>query len=158
MTTTASMAQDGKATTTRKTFSRETEVSIRIESDAAIVWAILTNASDFPRWNSTVTSLEGEIKVGEKIRLKVAIDEKRTFKIKVREMVAEQRMVWGDGAGTRVFTIKPNGDGSITFHMWEKMGGLMFPMYAKQIPSFDEPFEQYAADLKKEAELIYNAK
>jgi hypothetical protein len=30
----------------------------------------------------------------------------------------------------------------------------MFPMYAKYIPSFDASFDAFAADLKKEAELI----
>jgi hypothetical protein len=42
--------------------------------------------------------------------------------------------------------------------MTEKIGGLMFPMYAKYIPSFDESFEQFAADLKKEAEIINQTK
>ena len=51
----------GKATTIRKTFSRETSVSTTIQADAGIVWALLTNASDYPRWNSTVVSIKGEI-------------------------------------------------------------------------------------------------
>ena len=29
----------------------------------------------------------------------------------------------------------------------------MFPLFASQLPSFDQNFEQYAADLKKEAEI-----
>ncbi len=42
------MAQNGKATTVKKTFSRETSVSIKIQADPAIIWALLTNASDYP--------------------------------------------------------------------------------------------------------------
>ena len=42
--------------------------------------------------------------------------------------------------------------------MVEKIGGLMFPLFASQIPSFDESFEQFTADLKKEAEMIFNTK
>lgn len=42
--------------------------------------------------------------------------------------------------------------------MTEKIGGLMFPMYAKMIPSFDQSFDQFASDLKKEAEKIMSAK
>lgn len=42
--------------------------------------------------------------------------------------------------------------------MTEKIGGLLFPMYAKYILSFDKSFEQFAADLKKEAEIIHNTK
>lgn len=149
------MAQN--ATTVKKTFSRETTVSIDIKADASIVWALLTNASDFPRWNSTIISLEGEIKKGEKIRLKSTLDEKRIFKLKVKEMDTEKRMVWGDGKGMRVYTITENGNG-IAFNMTEKIGGLMFPMYAKYIPTFDASFNQFATDLKKEAEIISNTK
>ncbi len=87
--TTNLMAQDGKATTIKKTFSRETSVSIDILSDAGIVWALLTNAADYPRWNSTVTSLKGEIKEGGKLELKSILDEKRTFKLKVKEFEPE---------------------------------------------------------------------
>lgn len=150
------MTQKGKATTTKTTFSRTTEVRIDIQADPAIIWALLTNASDFPRWNSTIISLDGHITVGETIRLKVHLDPKRTFKIKVKEMQPEQRMVWGDGQGTRIFTLTP-GDGHVTFHMHEKIGGLMFPLYARFLPDFNEAFETYAADLKREAEGIETA-
>jgi ribosome-associated translation inhibitor RaiA len=45
-------------------------------------------------------------------------------------------------------------DGTVTFTMDERIGGLMFPMYAKYIPSFDASFNAFAADLKKEAEQM----
>ncbi|HYD22388.1 MAG TPA: SRPBCC domain-containing protein [Flavipsychrobacter sp.] len=144
--------------TVKKTFSRATSVQNTIKADPAIIWALLTNAPDYPRWNSTVISIEGNIAKGEKIRLKSVLDVKRTFKLKVKELEPEQRMVWGDGKGNRVYTLAKNSDNTITFTMSEKIGGLMFPMYAKYIPPFDKAFEQFAADLKKEAELIQNTK
>ena len=122
------------------------------------MWALLTKASDYPRWNSTVTSIEGKIALGEKIKLKSKLDAKRTFTLKVKEFVPETRLVWGDMQGNRAYSITPTGNGKITFTMTEKIGGLMFPMYASMIPSFDESFERFAADLKKEAETIMNAK
>ncbi|HUE99517.1 MAG TPA: SRPBCC domain-containing protein [Anaerolineales bacterium] len=149
--------REGKATTTKKTFSRETSVSITIFADPAIVWALLTHASDFPRWNSTVTSVKGEIQGGEIIELKSILDEKRTFKLKVKEFVPEKRLVWGDAMGTRVYTLK--GDGNSThFSMTEKIGGPLFPLFAGAIPSFDESFERFAADLKRESETIQRSK
>ena len=54
----------------------------------------------------------------------------------------------------RTYTLRNNGDGTVIFSMHERIGGLMFPMYAKYIPSFDENFNAFAADLKREAELI----
>ena len=76
-----SMAQNGTATTTKTTFSRETTVSINIQANQAIVWSLLTNASDFPRWNSTIVSIDGNIALGEKIQLKSTLDTTRTFKL-----------------------------------------------------------------------------
>jgi uncharacterized protein YndB with AHSA1/START domain len=148
---------DQKATTVRKTFSRETSVSAAISADPAIVWALLTHASDFPRWNSTVTSIQGEIKAGGTIELKSTLDEKRVFKLKVKEFVPDKRLVWGDNMGSRVYTLDKNA-GGVHFTMSEKIGGPLFPLFAKMIPSFDESFEQFAADLKKEAETIHNSK
>jgi uncharacterized protein YndB with AHSA1/START domain len=146
------------AKTIKTTFSRETSVSIEINSDPAIVWALLTKASDYPRWNSTVTSLEGTIALGQKIKLKSILDAKRIFKLKVKEFEPEKKLVWGDGQGNRVYTIVKKANGIIIFSMTEKIGGLMFPMYAKYIPPFDKTFDQFAADLKKEAETIMNSK
>ncbi|HMQ89905.1 MAG TPA: hypothetical protein PKB07_20040, partial [Flavilitoribacter sp.] len=88
---------DGKAATTKKTFSRTTSASIGINAHPGIIWALLTNASDFPRWNSTVTSIEGRIAPGETIRLKSILDEKRVFKLRVTDMTPEKAMTWQDG-------------------------------------------------------------
>ena len=149
---------NGKATTTRSTFSRETSVSTTIQADPAIVWALLTNGSDYPRWNSTVTAFTGNIRQGETIELKSTLDAKRTFKLKVKEFVPEKRLVWGDAMGSRVYTIEKGQGGSVLFTMREKIGGPLFPLFAGMIPSFDESFEKYAADLKREAETIQRSR
>ena len=158
MTAITTSAQNGKATTTKKTFNRTTVVSIDIQADEAIIWALLTNASGFPRWNSTVVSIDGEIQKGKKIKLKSTLDPKRTFKLKVKEMEPEKEMVWEDGKGKRTYTLEKLEVGKVKFTMHEKLGGLFFPMYKKFIPSFDKSFEQFASDLKKEAELIQKSK
>ena len=156
-TKTSPKSQAGKAVTVRSAFSRETSVGVQIEADASIVWALLTRASDFPRWNSTVVSITGEIKQGETIELKSTLDEKRTFKLKIKEFVPEKRLVWGDAMGNRVFSLEKTGSG-VRFTMSEKIGGPLFPLFAGMIPSFDESFERFASDLKREAETIQKSK
>lgn len=148
------VASNGKAVTNKKTFSRETAVSIDIQSDKSIIWALLTNATDFPRWNSTILSIAGSIGKGEKIKLKAKLDPKREFKLKVKEFDPESKLVWGDAMGSRVYTLKTIGNNLTNFSMVEKIGGPLFPLFAKMIPPFDEAFEQFAKDLKKEAETI----
>ena len=150
-------SNQGKAITIRKVFSRETTVSTNIQADPRIVWALLTHASDYPRWNSTVVAIKGEIRQGGNIELRSTLDEKRTFKLKVKEFESGKRLVWGDSMGNRVYSITKNGTGVI-FTMTEKIGGPLFPLFAGYIPPFDESFERFAADLKKEAESIQRSK
>ncbi|GJQ34703.1 MAG: hypothetical protein JETCAE01_07130 [Anaerolineaceae bacterium] len=146
-----------KAKTFRKTFSRETSVHASIAADPAIVWALLTHAADYPRWNSTVTSIQGEIKAGGAIELKSTLDAKRTFKLKVKEFVPEKRLVWGDAMGSRMYSLEKSRGGT-QFSMSERIGGPLFPLFAGMIPSFDESFDKFTADLKKEAETIQISK
>jgi uncharacterized protein YndB with AHSA1/START domain len=148
-------AQNGKASTTKKTFSRTTSITETIDAPASVIWAMLTNADDFEKWNTTVVSLEGEIKEGEKIKLVSTLDTSRTFKLKVKEMIPEQKLVWGDGLGKRTYTLEAKGS-STQFSMTEKIGGVMFPLFASKIPSFDTSFEQFVKDLKQEAEARAN--
>ena len=78
-------AQNGKATTEKKTFSRITTITQIINADPSVIWNILTNSTDYPKWNSTIVSIEGKIQEGEKIKLKSILDPKRIFKLKVKE-------------------------------------------------------------------------
>jgi hypothetical protein len=72
--------------------------------------------------------------------------------------VKDKRLVWGDGMGNRIYALSKNDNETTAFTMNEKIGGPLFPLFAKMIPSFDESFEKFANDLKKEAELISNSK
>ncbi len=152
------LASNGKALTIKKTFSRETAISIDIQADKSIIWALLTNAADYPRWNSTVISIDGAITKGGKIQLKSTLDPKRVFKLTVKEFEADNKLVWGDAMGKRIYTLKSIGNELTNFSMNEKIGGPIFPLFAKMIPPFDKSFEQFASDLKKEAETISNTK
>jgi uncharacterized protein YndB with AHSA1/START domain len=149
---------NGKAKTEKKTFSRETAVSIDIQADKSIIWALLTNANDYARWNSTIISIDGKIGAKEKIKLKAKLDPKRVFKLTVKEFEPDNRLVWGDAMGKRVYVLKTIGNNLTGFSMNEKIGGPLFPLFAKMIPPFEQAFEQFASDLKKEAEIIMKAK
>lgn len=45
---------DGRASTTRRLFSRQTAVSIDIAASAERVWGLLTDAGRFTEWNTTI--------------------------------------------------------------------------------------------------------
>lgn len=141
-----------KATTIRHTFSRETSVAIEIQAEAKVVWALLTAAADYPKWSSTVVGIDGDIALGNTIKLRSTLDPKRTFKLKVKEFSPPNRLVWGDAMGKRTYEVTDKGEGKLLFTMHEKIGGPVFPLFAHMIPSFDESFDQFATDLKRRAE------
>jgi hypothetical protein len=138
------------------TFRMECRVAINIDAPAEKIWALLTNAADFPRWNSTVTSITGSIEQGQKLSLKVPISD-RTFTPTVTELVPASRMVWSDGMapmfkGERTFTLAAKPDGTTDFEMVEVFSGIMLPMIKSSLPDFGPVFERYARDLKNAAE------
>src|SRR5579883_2659725 len=122
-----------KAKTIRRFFSRETEVEIDIHADADHIFSILTNAAEYPKWNSTIISLQGEIALGKKLKLVSTLDPKRTFKLTVRELEAPRRLAWGDPMGKRTYTLTVKSPDTVTFSMHEKIGGPLFPLFAKMI-------------------------
>jgi hypothetical protein len=151
------MDTSGKAEKTKTAFRMECAVAINVRAKPATVWALLTNAAEFPKWNSTVTGIEGEIALGRKLALRVKAAPGRVFKPKVTELEPEKTMVWSDGAapmfkGVRTFTLTPKDDGTTDFSMVEVFSGVMLPMIKGSLPDFGPPFEQYAQDLKREAE------
>lgn len=146
------MEATARATTAKRVFSRETSVAIEIDADTATIWNLLTNAQHYPRWNSTVISIDGSINADGRIRLKSHLSPDREFKLKIRKFEPERLLVWGNGLGVRTFTIEKISPVRSRFTMTERIGGPVFPLFSRMIPSFDESFERFAADLKTEAE------
>ncbi len=145
------------ATKTNRAFRMNYAITATIQATPKRIWALLTDAGGFPKWNSTVTSIEGKIANGETLKLKVPIAKERVFKPKVSAWEPERSMVWSDGMapmfkGVRTFLLTPNADGSTEFFMKEEYSGLMLPMIKGSLPDFTPVFETYAADLKRAAE------
>lgn len=145
----------GQATAEKSTFRQSVAVEIEIDAPAQTVWALLTDAAGFLRWNSTVTSIEGPIDIGRKLAIRVPISP-RVFTPRVTLFEPNRRMVWQDGAppmfqGVRTFDLSSVGAGT-HFAMCETFSGLMLPMIAPSLPDFAPVFSRYAADLKRAAE------
>jgi hypothetical protein len=145
-----------RADQSHSAFSLTCSVQVNIQAKPSVVWTLLTDASGFPRWNSTVTGVEGQIKEGERLRLHVP-GTNRTFTPIVSNVVAPERMTWTGGfapifKGVRTFALNPVSDGSTDFRMEERFSGLMLPLVKGSLPDFRPVFERYASDLKHEAE------
>jgi hypothetical protein len=143
-------------TQTLSTFSMSCRVEIAIRSKPENIWRLLTNAEDFPRWNTTVSRVEGQIREGARLTLHVP-GTTRTFTPTVSGFVPNERMTWTGGfapmfKGVRTFELRPQIDGSTRFAMEERFSGLMLPLAKGAMPDFGVVFKQYASDLKCEAE------
>jgi hypothetical protein len=137
-------------------------VEVSIQSPPERIWTLLTDTQGFPRWNSTVSAIDGEIRDGQRIRIHVP-GTARTFTPLISDVVADTRMTWTGGfaplfKGVRTFELTRQPGGSTTFSMEERFSGLMLPLVGRAMPDFAPVFERYAADLKQEAERIRAAR
>ena len=147
---------DPKITQQHTPFSIACRVEVNIRASAPGIWGLLTDAEGFPRWNSTVTRIEGVIREGGSLRVHVPGTD-RTFTPRVSGVEPNARMTWTGGfapvfKGVRTYLLTPRNDGSTDFTMEECFSGLMLPLAKKSMPDFGPVFRTYAADLKREAE------
>lgn len=146
---------NGQARAEKSTFRQAVTVSVDIAAPPSRVWALLTDAAGYPRWNSTVTSIEGPIELGQKLAIRVPASP-RVFTPRVTAFEPNRGMVWQDGAapmfqGARVYNITPTDAGS-RFTMTETFSGLVLPLIAGSLPDFVPVFTQFVADLTRAAE------
>jgi uncharacterized protein YndB with AHSA1/START domain len=150
------IAIDGQAAALHGQRFLEVRVGIHIAASPETVWSLLTDASAYPSWNTTVTSIEGSIAKDQKIALRAKIDPKRTFKLRVSAFEPARKMVWEDGGkafrGVRTFTLEATPDGTTNVTMREVLTGTMMAMIEPKLPDFRPSFTQFAADLKAAAE------
>jgi hypothetical protein len=134
------------------------QASTLIRATPAAIWAILTDASQYTEWNTTVDKVEGRIAAGERVTVHAKINPGRAFPVKVTEFAPGKQMVWTGGmplglfTGERTFVLTPRNDGMVEFRMREVYGGLLSPLIEKSIPDLQPAFDKFAADLKKRAE------
>jgi uncharacterized protein YndB with AHSA1/START domain len=80
-----------------KRFAAATTIRARTET----VWALLTDAASYPRWNSTVAKIEGQIAANGTITVYAKSAPGRAFPLKITEFVPMRRMFWTGGMRAR---------------------------------------------------------
>tara|TARA_B110000503_G_scaffold123512_1_gene189190 strand:+ start:1778 stop:2203 length:426 start_codon:yes stop_codon:yes gene_type:complete len=134
--------------------------TIEINANPNTIWEILTESSNYHDWNKSVEKIEGNIAVGEKIKVYAKISPDRAFPVKVKEFVPSSKMVWCGGMpfglfqGVRTFTLTERNNGQVEFRMQEEFSGLMSPLIVRSMPDLTESFELFASSLKAKAESV----
>ncbi|MEZ5844547.1 MAG: SRPBCC domain-containing protein [Hyphomicrobiaceae bacterium] len=132
--------------------------TIVIRAPVERIWSILTDATGYPSWNSTVERVTGSIAFGQKLTVYTRASPGRAFPLQVSEFEPNRGMVWAGGIplglfrGTRTYALTPCGAGDVEFSMREEFSGWMAPLLTRSIPDLQPVFDQFAADLKARAE------
>ncbi len=132
--------------------------SIQIQASANDVWKVLTDASSWSEWNTTVDRIDGVIALGEKVTVHAKISPGRAFPVKVVELIAPRRMLWQGGMplglfrGERSFTLQDRGQGRVEFAMHEVFSGLLAPLITRSMPDLQPSFDEFCRDLKRRME------
>ncbi len=129
-----------------------------IQAAPEAVWRILTDATAYPRWNTTVSRVEGNIAFGEKITVHAKVAPGRAFPVTVVMFDAPRRMMWSGGMpfgmfkGERIFELRPTATGSVEFAMREDYTGWLAPLVTRSIPDLQPAFDEFALCLKAHCE------
>ena len=138
-----------------------TEIEIHARTEK--VWAILTDFKNYPNWNPFIKSINGEVKVGNTITIRIQPPQSKgmTFKPKVLSYDYNKELSWlghllfpGLFDGVHKFEIIDNKNGTITFRQSEKFNGILVSLFKKEL-NIDtrKGFEEMNTKLKELAEL-----
>jgi uncharacterized protein YndB with AHSA1/START domain len=135
-------------------FGNTCRVDVTIRATPERVWQILTDTGGYPRWNTRIDSVEGDIREGGRVKFHLRGTD-RVFTSKVSDVVPNERMSWVGGAApvfrdVRNFTLTRRPDGTTDFSMEERFSGLMVSLL--EGADLTPIFERYANELKREAE------
>ena len=134
---------------------------ILIEAQPKKVWEILTDFENYPEWNSFVKSIEGNIKVGNTISVRIEPPNGNglTFKPVVVAYEPQKELRWlgkffikGVFDGEHQFKLIDNKNGTTTFIQSETFTGILVSLFKNNLDNTKIGFEQMNLELKELAE------
>lgn len=137
---------------------RAYEATATIDAAPEDVWKILLDGQSYTSWESGVVALEGEIALGERLKVTSEANPGRAFPVRVTEVVAARSMRWSGGMplglfkGERTFTLRPGDSGETDFKLREEYTGPLLGLIWRSMPDLGPSFEKFASGLKHRAE------
>ncbi|RNC87869.1 MAG: SRPBCC domain-containing protein [Winogradskyella sp.] len=138
---------------------KEIKTSIDISASPQVIWNVLTNFTEYEKWNPFLKSVEGDFKVGEKVKINAG---GMKFRPKVLAYNENKEIRWlgkfifkGLFDGEHKFIIIDNGDGTSTFKQEEKFSGILVGLFKKKLETETKSgFEEMNKKLKELAENL----
>lgn len=137
--------------------TKQIKTSITINAGREKIWQILLDFENYPRWNSFIKSVSGDVKVGNRIKIKL---QGMTFKPVVLTLNPNTELKWlghlwfkGLFDGEHRFYLTDNGNGTTNFEQSEKFSGILVKLFSKRLDKDTKMgFEKMNKELKLQAE------
>jgi hypothetical protein len=135
------------------------EIDVAAPPDA--VWAVLTDFAAYGEWNPFVVAIEGEPRVGERLRVRLQPPGARALTIRPRllEVTPDRALRWLGHLGVRglfdgehSFELVPNGAGTHFVHRERFTGALVPVVWSRVGPPTREGFRAMNEALRERAE------
>ena len=149
-------AEAGKATLIRTAFRLSVSATTLIDAPPATIWKLLTDLDAQSRWNTTLTSIEGQVALGKRVTFEIPEAKGQKFSPTVVSYDEPRSMVWRLDrrpllVSDRTYRLKVQPGGSTEFTITEVFRGLLLPLVARTFPDFGRMFERTASDLRTAA-------
>ena len=121
---------------------RELSTEIEFEGTPDETWAILTDLQEYGEWNPFIERIEGEMRVGGKLDIRLQPVDERGITMHPKVLAAEpgrelrwigHLMIPGIFDGEHRFRIEAAGPGRVRFIQSERFGGILLPMLWKKL-------------------------
>lgn len=137
--------------------AKQIKTSITIKASKERIWKILTDFESYHKWNSFIKSVSGEVKVGNRIQIKL---QGMTFKPIVLTLKENRELKWlghlwfkGLFDGEHKFYLTANQNGTTDFEQSEYFSGILVKFFSKSLDKdIKMGFEQMNEELKLRAE------
>jgi hypothetical protein len=121
------------------------KTEIIIQATPERVWLLLSQFDNYPEWNPFIKSVQGEVKVGNTItvRIQSSASKEMTFKPKILVLETNKELSWlghflfrGLFDGAHTFVLTDNGNGTTLFRQQETFRGILVPLFKKQLDTY----------------------
>ena len=134
---------------------------IEIDAPPSAVWAVLADTARYPDWNPFVRRLDGELRAGTELEVRIAPPGGRAMTFKPTVLVArpEQELRWlgrllvrGLFDGEHSFRLEPLAGDRTRFVQEERFRGILVRLLARTLGKTRLGFEQMNRALQAEVE------
>ena len=148
---------------------KELRTEIEFDGTPEATWTILTDLQAYPEWNPFIEKVEGELRVGAKLDVRLQPVDERGITMHPTVLVVEpgrelrwigHLMIRGIFDGEHRFRIEEAGPGRVRFAQTERFGGVLVPLLwkklrdggtAKGFRAMNEALARRVAELRKPA-------